>query len=601
MELNMTTALINMVSRLFSLSWLTGAIFEKELRVASRRRRSYVLRCSYVLLLTIIFAMVWSGVVEYGGSSLQVSSRMSIAGQAIIAFIIWFQFCSCQIIAGVMLSTSISDEIYHKTLGLLMTTPINSFQIVMGKLLSKLLQLLLLLAISLPLLAIVRIFGGVPWNYVISSLCITFTTVLFVGSLSMFYSIFCRKAYVVIILTILTLAVLFLLLPSLTAWIWYIITDKPPGKVLTAAIFLPNPYITLVFKTRMLIEPRAVGGAPRVFWPIHCGVMLAASFLILLVSIIIVRKVALRQATGQLVISSGKNRNRKKSPIISAANKGDLIATIRAVKGPPVLWKEMRLPILGRHKIINMICIIIGIGLLLLTYLLCARERILDEEEVHMFYSVIFVSLGILLTIVIPATNITTEKESRSWPLLLTTTLNDWDILLGKFFGNIRRLIPVWLLLFGHVIIFSLIGYIHPVAILQIAILVTWIVIFLSCTGIYFSSRFKRTTTAVVMNFLLAATIWALVPLLLFVISDISDSSDDFAESYMDTHPIVNTVVIMEATADKGRLGNYHWVGSGSTDFFESMGWMLVCMLGYLFMGIFFAWRAKSRFRKHIY
>jgi len=592
-----------MVSRLFSLSWLTGAIFEKELRVASRRRRNYVLRCAYVLLLTMILTMVWSGVVEYGGSSLQVSSRMSIAGQSIIAFIIWFQFCSCQIIAGVMLSTSISDEIYHKTLGLLMTTPINSFQIVMGKLLSKLLQLLLLLAISLPLLAIVRIFGGVPWDYVISSLCITFTTVLFVGSLSMFYSIFCRKAYVVIIFTILTLGVLFLLLPSLTAWIWYIITDKPPGKVLTAVIFLPNPYFTLFFKTLMLIEPRAVGGAPRVFWPIHCGIMLAASFFILLVSIIIVRKVALRQATGQLIISSGKNRNHKQSAAKSTADKRDLIANIRDVKGPPVLWKELRLPILGRHKIINIICIIIGVGLLLLTYSLCARENILDDEEVHIFYAIIFVSLGILLTIVIPATNITTEKESRSWPLLLTTTLNDWDILLGKFLGNIRRLLPVWLLLFGHVIIFSLFGFIHPVAPIQIFILVTWIIVFLSCTGIYFSSRFKRTTTAVVMNFLLAATIWALVPLLLFIISDFTHSSDDFAEAYMDTNPLIHTVVIMEATADEGhlRVGNYHWIGLGNTDFFESMTWILVCMSGYIFIGIIFAWRAKCRFRKHIF
>ena len=245
--------IFNLFTKILSLSWLTGAIFEKELRVASRRRRSYVLRFAYVILLTMILAMVWSGVVEYGGSSLQTSSRMFIAGQAIIAFIIWFQFCSCQIIAVVMLSTSISDEIYHKTLGLLMTTPINSFQIVMGKLLSKLLQLILLLAISLPLLAIIRIFGGVPWDFVISSLCITFTTVLFVGSLSMFYSIFCRKAYVVIIFTILTLGVLFLLLPFLTAWIWYIITDKPPGKVLIASIFLPNPYITLFLKTLKLI------------------------------------------------------------------------------------------------------------------------------------------------------------------------------------------------------------------------------------------------------------------------------------------------------------------------------------------------------------
>ena len=580
----MTTALLNIVLRFFSLSWLTGAIFEKELRVASRRRRSYVLRFAYVSLMTAILVMVWIGIVEYGGSSLRTSSRMFIAGQTIIAFIIWFQFCACQIVAVVMLSTSISDEIYHKTLGLLMTTPINSFQIVMGKLLSKLLQLLLLLAISLPLLAIVRVFGGVPWDYVISSLCITFTTVLFVGSLSMFYSIFCRRAYVVIIFTILTLAVLYLLLPCLTG-----------------AIFLPNPYITLFAKTLMTIEPRSMVGGPKIYWSLHCGLMFAASVFILLLSIIMVRKVALRQATGQLIISSRKSRNRKKTTTVSAG-KQDIIATIRDVKGPPVLWKELRLPILGRHKIINLICIILGLSLLIFTYWLCAKERILDDEEVHILYAVIFMSLGILFTIVLPATNITTEKESRSWPLLLTTTLDDWQILFGKFFGNIRRLLPVWLLLFGHVIIFSLMGYIHPVAIIQMGILVTWIVIFLSCSGIYFSSRFKRTTTAVVMNFILAATIWALVPILLFVIADVV-RDDYFAEAYMDTNPFVHAAVIMDATANENpvKIGSYDWVGLGSSDFSESMVWMYACMVGYVLLGLAFAWRAHHRFRKNIF
>jgi len=52
---------------------------------------------------------------------------------------------------------------------------IGRFQIVAGKLLSKLWQKLILLAISLPLLAVVRVFGGVPWDYVLSSLAVTGT------------------------------------------------------------------------------------------------------------------------------------------------------------------------------------------------------------------------------------------------------------------------------------------------------------------------------------------------------------------------------------------------------------------------------------------
>ena len=126
---------INSVSRFLKLSWLTGPIFDKELRVSSRRKKNYTLRLIYVILLTIFVAIVWLSVVKSEGSSVYEKSRMALAGKRIVTTIVMFQFFATQVIAVIMLSTSISDEIYHRTLGLLMTTPISSFQIVMGKLL----------------------------------------------------------------------------------------------------------------------------------------------------------------------------------------------------------------------------------------------------------------------------------------------------------------------------------------------------------------------------------------------------------------------------------------------------------------------------------
>ena len=76
-------------------------------------------------------------------------------------------------------------------------------------------------------------------------------------------------------------------------------------------------------------------------------------------------------------------------------------------------------------------------------------------------------SLGMLFTIVLPATSITSEKETRSWPLLLATTIDDRQILFGKFIGILRRCLPVWIFLFGHIILFSLAEFIHPIAIIQ--------------------------------------------------------------------------------------------------------------------------------------
>jgi ABC-type transport system involved in multi-copper enzyme maturation permease subunit len=602
----MANGLINYVSWFLSLSWLTGPIFNKELRVSSRRRRNYVLRVAYFSLMTLFLVLIWLEEVRHSGSSIYRVSRMARAGQVIIMFIIWFQFITTQLVALVMLSTSISDEIYNRTLGLLMTTPINSFQIVMGKLFSKLLQLILLLAISLPLLAIVRVFGGVPWNYVISSLCITLTTVIFVGSLSLFFSIFSRKAYIVIIMNVITIGIIFGLIPLLVVLFWHSMELRKiiPENALFSVLFQPNPYAIMAFNTEAMMSPRMGGGMPFFSWPLHCAIILGISAVLLTVSVSLVRKVALRQATGQIGIYSGKSRSRKKA-VGKQVNQKNVSVTPKHVKGPPVVWKELRTPLLRRRKITILICVFVCLSLLFKTYLLSYLEGALDDEESHMLYVVIFMSLGMLFTIIYPATCITSEKESRSWPLLLTTTIDDGQIIFGKFIGILLHCLPIWFLLFGHVLLFSLIGFIHPIAVIQISILITWIVAFLSGTGLYFSARFKHTTTAVIMNFALAAVIWAIGPMFLGFFEIITSGGDDLVEAYMDTHPFVHAMVVMDATVSRGlswsKINHYNWIGFRNMDFIKSTAWMLFCMLVYTFIGFLFACCAKNRFRRNIF
>jgi len=599
----MISALHSFAWKALDLSWLTGPIFGKELRVSSRRRRNYVLRFMYLALLTVFLTVVWMNEVYYSGSSVYRVSRMAKIGQTIIAWIAWLQFCAIQLAAVIMLSTSISDEIYNRTLGLLMTTPINSFQVVMGKLLSKLLQLILLLAISLPLLAIVRVFGGVPWGYVISSLCLTLTTIIFLGSLSLFFSIFSRRPYKVIILTFLVVGILFAVLPFLSAMLWHTMKLKSVISENTLFVLISafNPYATMIFSTIKMLEPRATGSIPSVSWPLHCGVMLAVSAMILFVSVIRVRKVALRQVSGQLGISRRRRRSGKNANGASSSRR-DCVAAIRHITGPPVLWKELRIPLLGRRKIAT--CIVIGLCVLLLalTYYLCARDGILDDEDIHMSYVTVALGLGLLSTVVLSATCITSERESRTWPLLLATTLDDKAIVFGKWVGILRRCLPAWIWLFGHVTIFSLGGLIHPVVIFQMGLLVAWSLVFLSGSGLYFSSCFKHTTTAVTMNCALAIVLWAILPIFFGIVGGLFSACREVAEVYMDTNPFVHAVAILEATV--GGLDDFRWFsfrGKDSLSIIESTIWMLICTAGYTLSGFLFAWRAKSRLRRHIF
>jgi ABC-type transport system involved in multi-copper enzyme maturation permease subunit len=617
----MTTALTSTFSNLFDPFSLFGPIFDKELRVSSRRKRNYTLRLIYVILLTIFVAIVWLSVVKSEGSSAYQKSRMALAGKTIVTTIVTFQFFATQIIAVIMLSTSISDEIYHRTLGLLMTTPIGSFQIVMGKLFSKLLQIILLLAITLPLLAIVRIFGGVPWNYVLSSLCITLTAVIFAGSLSLYFSINNRRTYVVIIKTIFTLGVLFFFIPTITGvlfiprWLPGMSTPTTAFPLLIAVIHI-NPFAAMSVNTAMMISsstPRLMLmfavtpiGVSFFYWPLHCVLMLGASALLIAMCVKVVRKVALRQAVGQIESVTNRIRAKKSKKSSRRHDKQlELPGVIRHVTGSPVLWRELRAPMIrgaeGRNSIIGLAIAIIA---LLITYGTC--EDYLDEAFTQTGYVMMFTVIGSVFTIILSATSVTSEKESRSWPILLATSMDDWHILLGKAIGVFRRCLPIWLLMAGHIFLFICMRYIHPIAVLHLPIFMTGLVVFLTGTGLYFSSRFKRTTSAVIASFGMALALWIILPAMLGLVSVFTHDYDTVRE-LVSANPAAQLVVIMEgaggsfnARTDISKL-NYDWPDNSLRKVWPTTGLVLIYMLIYTAAGVIFAWRAKCRFRRNVF
>jgi ABC-type transport system involved in multi-copper enzyme maturation permease subunit len=759
---------------------------------------------------------------------------MAKAGQIIISFTIWFQFCAVQLVALVTLSNAISEEIYKKTLGVLMTTPITSFQIVFGKLCSKLLLLILLMAVSLPVLAIVRVLGGVPWDYLISSLCITFTTVLFISAVCLLYSIFNKKFYVVISSTILSFGIIFVMMPLLIVMIWQALDLRHTisNPRLFSFLLYFNPYLAMMFNTNTMLR----GAAGTVFsWKIHCAIMTAASAHVLAIAVILVRRAALQQAIGAVPVLPEKKRRSKPSASIifilvavllvsaqllfesfwaarqfsgprysdrapyllaailtmllcafqlfavlttylrhrntnttpryvllvlfdilsklllmaaviipllavlrrlsllpwnnitavlcaavvaalfTAALTSLLMTTLKSVRRPklvitliicalfvpllllshwlkldsaqhsllakalfysnpyacfslhcarllntgvynasillnwtghclitliqavilsiaalftarsittetnnknlsasitsrvramPVLWKELKTPLIKKGKTAAVVAGAIALFALFLTYDLLAAENELHYGHTQTFYVAVFAALGFLFTIILPATCITTEKEARTWPLLLATSINDYQIILGKFIALCRRFLPVWLILFAHVILFIFFRYIHPIAVLLLAVVITGSIVFLTCTGIYFSNRFKSTTTAVIAHFTFVTIIWILIPTLILLTCQLLEKSDDYAEYYLMVISPGQLIYVLDTTAGENNatmeLSDLRW-----NDFALNSRDATIKIIGntlfHIALGLFFAWRTKKTLRKDVF
>ena len=85
-----------------------------------------------------------------------------------------------------------------------------------------------------------------------------------------------------------------------------------------------------------------------------------------------------------------------------------------------------------------------------------------------MIFIITYLAVGMITTGSLSAGCITSEKEAGTWPGLMTTPLEEGQILMGKALGVFRRCLPIWILMFTHIMVFTFAGYIHPAAILQL-------------------------------------------------------------------------------------------------------------------------------------
>ena len=273
--------------------------------------------------------------------------------------------------------------------------------------------------------------------------------------------------------------------------------------------------------------------------------------------------------------------------------------------GPPVIWKELRAPFIqgvdNRNSYIGLVITVLALAV---TYWVSAREGILNENFAHTSYGLLFVLLGITFSIVLSATRITTERESQTWLLLLTTPLGDSDILLGKAFSSFRRCLPIWGLLAGHMILFVCVGYIHYIVLVHVLILVVWLSCFVTAVGLYFSTRFTRTTSAVVASFGLVVGLWVVLPILLGMLAAVGKGTDRLLDAAL-FHPVLQTQIIMTGGSGvenaESPLRSLRYEGPMGTVTAGRMTMILLKTGGvYLVAALFLFWRATRRVR-HVF
>lgn len=201
------------------------AVFFREAFRNARRWQTYASRAGFAGVMLGLVLLIWWNQVERPGFD---PSAMGKIGETIFRIYAYVQFWLMCVLSPIIVSQGIIEEKEDKTLDMLAITRLAPGQIIRGKLLSRILVLLVIIASGTPVMALIMSFGGVDPLSVVSVVVNTCLAVVVTGTMAAFLSLFTRGA----------------ILPTITAFLYTIPAFfVVPGAYFATAPWVPESYL----------------------------------------------------------------------------------------------------------------------------------------------------------------------------------------------------------------------------------------------------------------------------------------------------------------------------------------------------------------------
>ncbi len=451
-----------------------GPVFHAELITTARRARYFIIRALYGLLLLIV---IWSGyqaildlVASRGGEELTIR-EMAVFAQRLFQTFTLAQFLTIVVLTPALVAPVIAAEKSRKTLHYLLSSRLTGVEIVLGKLAARLLLLVVLVAVGLPVLCLLSLFGGIDEELTIRTYAALGALTVFLGGLSILVSTLATEPRRAIFHAYAMLAFL-AIAPTM---IYFLMV--PLGPIRHALInglwtIWPMP-MAGVIGSLLGYGPMDSGDLSRLtlVWTLYGMLMLG-------LAIVLIRPLGRREGNCRRVELRIDNRGRWRWRVLPRPVCGD----------GAMLWKERYTSRSG--GVVKLVGLFVNLFLTVLIgcfafelakdawrdlshhgygdwYLQDARWYLNSFLRVVSFGLVALWMLGITGS---AAGSITSEREGDTWISLLGTPLTGGEIVRAKMLGAILRF--KWLgILLGVLWLLGLaLGAIHPLG-LVLAIL----------------------------------------------------------------------------------------------------------------------------------
>jgi ABC-type transport system involved in multi-copper enzyme maturation permease subunit len=507
-----------------------GPVLYLEMLLGSRRGKQYIFRFVYAGWLVLLYV---GAAIGYLFAVLQHSGEaVKPFGEGLLGLLLVQHFFLIILVTPAFVAGAITDEKTQGTLQYMMTADLTPAEIVLGKFIGRLGQVLMLSLVGVPVMAFCGVFGGLDPFRALALTCYTLLVLFAVGAVSMLASVLTRttreavlSVYSVGVAIIVVYAVLDWLtdVTSLAEWPLALMDEYVKGYL--SPFYIPDH----VWK----INSAAVLGREMLkaifVWGGFGGACLG-------LSVLLMRRAYIRQLEGE-----GKKRRAR----WWRARRSE-------VSDDPVRWKERQVEGLAPFAFLRGIPTPLGmLGVFLLTCIssaLIIQYHMPDGVTLRSLYQSAIAADGRKLTSMLasidPAATafrtqamavmllasfvvaircsgaVSGEREKHTWEALLLTPLETRHLIRGKLWGIIGASHPYLIAYALPAVGFSILG--GPMALFWTScwLATTWLAMYyVGAAGVWCSTRSKSSWRSLVgtLGFCYVGGFFIYGPLMLIV------------------------------------------------------------------------------------
>ncbi len=511
-----------------------SAVFWRDIRIVSRKPQNFWSRFIFALVLVVMAGMgVWGQVFSrsFYSPTQQLEGMQRIAPELSL-WVMWVQFVMLNIVSITIAAPAFVEERTKRTLDTLALTPLTPLSITGSKFASRMVPVLILAAVPVPLLLMFRIFGGLEPRFLIEAALVTITSAGLGAAAALCASTFVKRApnasaFGILIVLGANLAPgmvpglldLFGLVGIVHSMPWFfeglacispgVAMISVSGTITGTGNFGP-PVWTNLLSSVLLTTVFLLIAAWRIPAMVRAGPLSAP------VSKRSARRTAKAAALAASLASEGApgegepttaaDARRKRASVLRPAGLS------RTVSDRPVLWREIRQSSF-RSPATRWILIALCVGFIGLIYINAGPSSTAGA----MVPAYMLGLLALFVTASASTGSISGEVEAKTWSSLLNTPLTSNEIIWSKALAAMRRSSTILIAFFAHLVVVSLFGGIHPVALVLAPALLAAAMFMLCCTGMLLSLTSKRSATSATNNVLLAGLMWIGIPVAGFI------------------------------------------------------------------------------------